>query len=116
MPPSVSLCTFHLGDFLFGVEATRVQEVLRGPKPAPVPLAPSWVAGQINLRGQVLTVLNLKKRMGLPEPEPGSAPYCVILKDRGECIGLLVDDIGDVMEPSPDSFEPPPVTIPAETP
>jgi purine-binding chemotaxis protein CheW len=114
MVPETSFCSFRLGDFLFGVQAGRVQEVLRGLPITPVPLAPPGVMGLLNLRGQVVNVLDLKKRLGLKETPAGQEPFCVILKDRDQWLGLLVDEIGDVLEPSPDSFEEAPANLNGE--
>ena len=110
-----SYCSFKLGDFLFGIETSRVQEVLRGFTVAPVPLASSWVAGLINLRGQVITVLDLKGRLGLAKDTEASPAFCVILKDQEEWIGLPVDAIGDVIQPPPGSFEEVPATLTGES-
>jgi purine-binding chemotaxis protein CheW len=115
LAPEISYCSFQLGDFLFGVETGRVQEVLRGFSVTPVPLAPVWVAGLINLRGQVVTVLDLKGRLGLAGNTEGAPPFCVILKDREEWIGLPVDGIGDVLEPPSGSFEEIPSTLTGES-
>jgi purine-binding chemotaxis protein CheW len=114
MLPEASFCSFRLGDFLFGVQAGRVQEVLRGVPVTPVPLAPPGLVGLLNLRGQVVNVLDLKKRLGLQETPPGQAPFCVILKDRSQWLGLLVDEIGDVLEPPAASFEEAPANLSGE--
>jgi purine-binding chemotaxis protein CheW len=114
MMAEIPYCSFHLGNFLFGLEAARVQEVLRGAPVTPIPLAAPGVVGMLNLRGQVVTVLDLKKRLGLEETGV-EAPYCVILKDRQEWMGILVDQIGDVLTPPVDSFEPTPVHLSGET-
>ncbi len=115
MAPETSYCSFQVGDFLFGVETGRVQEVLRGFSVTPVPLAPAWVAGLVNLRGQVVTVLDLKGRLGLTGDSGASPGFCVILKDREEWIGLPVDGIGDVLEPPSGSFEQVPATLTGES-
>jgi purine-binding chemotaxis protein CheW len=115
LAPETSYCSFRLGDFLFGVETSRVQEVLRGFSVTPVPLAPAWVSGLINLRGQVVTVLDLKGRLGLIRDAGASPLFCVILKDGEEWIGLPVDGIGDVLEPPSGSFEEVPSTLTGES-
>lgn len=104
-------CTFKLGGEWFGVEAGFVLEVLRTPGLSPIPLAPEPVAGLMNLRGQVLTVLNLRRRLGLPEQGPGKGAMTVILKSKGEWIGLEVDGIGDVLDAESRFFEEPPPTL-----
>jgi purine-binding chemotaxis protein CheW len=70
--------------------------------------------GLLNLRGQVVNVLDLKKRLGLKETPGGQAPFCVILKDRSQWLGLLVDEIGDVLEPPAASFEEAPANLSGE--
>jgi purine-binding chemotaxis protein CheW len=111
MAPETLYCTFRLGEFLFGVEAHRVQEVLRGLPMTSVPLSSPGVAGLLNLRGQVITILDLKKKLGLKEIISAPHPYCVILKDREEWMGLQVDEIGDVLEPPAGSFEEAPANL-----
>lgn len=104
MALETSYCTFRLGKFLFGVEASRVQEALRGAALSPVPLAPKEVAGLFNLRGRVVIALDLKERLGL-EKDGVPAPFSLIVKDQGEWLGLQVDEVGDVMQPPGELFE-----------
>lgn len=103
--------TFTLGDYLYGVEVGRVQEVLRYQQCTPVPLAPAEVGGLINLRGQVVTAIDLRTRMGLPSRLGTQEPMNVVVRINGEAVSLLVDVIGGVVNVGDDSFEPPPDTL-----
>lgn len=108
-------CTFHLGDLFLGVEVLRVQEVIRAQAMTRVPLAPSEVSGLINLRGQIVTALDLRRRLGLAERPQGVEPMCVVVRTEDGVVSLLVDEIGDVIEAAEDSFERPPETLAGPT-
>jgi len=102
--------TFELADHLYGVDVLRVQEVLRAPVRTRVPLAPPEVAGLVNLRGQVVLTIDLRTRLGLPPPATPPVMTVVVEVDD-EPVSLLVDEVGDVLECGPASFEPPPPTL-----
>jgi purine-binding chemotaxis protein CheW len=104
------LCTFYLDGMLFGIDVDAVQEVLRYQAMTPVPLAPTVVAGLINLRGQIVTALDLRRRLELPERPPDLLPTNVVLRSTTVGASLLVDRIGEVLEVDDESFEPPPET------
>lgn len=107
------VCTFIVDGLLFGVDVVQVQEVLRYQEMTPVPLACSVVSGLINLRGQIVTALDMRERLGLP-PRPADAlPTNLIIRDQQRVVSLLVDEIGDVVEVDADSFEPAPDTLSA---
>jgi purine-binding chemotaxis protein CheW len=90
-------CTFWVDGLFFGVAVSEVQEVLRYQHLTAVPSGPEAVHGLINLRGQIVTALDLRCRLGLaPRPED-TLPMNVIVRSRGEVVSLLVDDIGDVI-------------------
>lgn len=108
---AVQFSTFLLENQLFGVEVLRVQEVLRYQANSGIPLAPSYVAGLINLRGQIVTLLNLRKRLGLPEMKAGKMPMNVVVNSHEGPVSLMVDEIGDVLEVPRNLFEPPPPTM-----
>ncbi|HVN12202.1 MAG TPA: chemotaxis protein CheW [Kineosporiaceae bacterium] len=112
------LSTFTVGTHLFGVEVSLVQEVVRLHQMTPVPLAPPAIAGLINLRGDVLTAVDLRARLGLPAPEPVPAagsgmrePVNVVVRLDGEPVSLLVDEIGGVLDVSQVPFEQTPSTV-----
>ncbi len=104
-------CSFQLADQCFGVDVKRVQEVIRYQDMTEVPLAPSSVCGLINLRGQIVTAVDLRSKLGLPPREAGKLPMNVVIRADDGPVSFLVDQIGDVVEPSEQSFEPPPTTL-----
>jgi purine-binding chemotaxis protein CheW len=107
-------CTFYLDKLLFGVEVGKVQEVIRYQEMTPVPLAPPVVSGLINLRGQIVTALDLRRRLDMPEREAEKLPLNVVVRTGEEAVSLLVDEIGDVLEVDDDTFEAPPETLQGE--
>lgn len=108
---SKQYCTFFVDGQFFGVEVLNVQEVLRYQQMTGVPLAPPTVRGLINLRGQIVTAIDLRRRLELP-PRPGQdLPMNVVIRGEDGAISLLVDEIGDVVEINDDVFESPPETL-----
>ena len=105
-------CTFVLDGTLLGVPVDVVQEVLREQPTTPVPLAAPEVAGLMNLRGQIVTVIDLRVTLGLA-PRTGAHPVNVVIRTRDGVVSLLVDRVGDVLEPPDAAFEAPPDTVPA---
>ncbi len=103
--------TFYLDGHLFGVQVERVREVLRYHKMTAVPLAPEPVAGLINLRGEIVTALSARRRLGLPESGDDAQPMNVVLRTDNGVVSLLVDEIGDVLNVNQDDFEEPPETL-----
>ncbi len=104
-------CTFFLNGLYFGVEVTHVQEVLRHQPMTRVPLAPATVQGLINLRGQILTAIDLRRRLELPARTGERLPMNVVVRTADGAVSLLVDEIGDVVEIQEDIFERPPETL-----
>lgn len=104
-------CTFFVRGMLLGLEVTCIQEVIRYQPLTVVPLAPSVIAGLMNLRGQIVTAIDLRHRLGLPAREPGERPVNVVVRTAEGAVSLLVDEIGDVIEVDKDSFERPPETL-----
>jgi purine-binding chemotaxis protein CheW len=107
-------CTFTLDGLLFGVEVMKVQEVIRYLAMTRVPLAPSVVRGLINLRGQIVTAVDLRRRLGLRERPDDQSPMNVVVRTEDEAVSLLVDEIGDVREVEESAFERPPETLRGE--
>ena len=107
------LCTFFLQDLFFGVEVEKVQEVIRYQEMTRIPLSPKVVAGLINLRGQIVTAIDLRRQLELPARDAGQLPMNVVIRRDDGPISLLVDDIGDVVEVEEESFENPPDTLEA---
>jgi purine-binding chemotaxis protein CheW len=110
---SDQFCTFLLDGHLFGVPVETVQEVLRQQEMTVVPLAPTEVCGLLNLRGQIVTTIDLRVRLGLPAAPAGTARVNVVVRTPDGAVSLLVDQIGDVLEPAAASFEDAPDTVPA---
>ena len=106
-----SYCTFRVDDLYFGVEVRQVQEVIRYQPTTRVPLAPGVVQGLMNLRGQIVTALGLRNRLGLPAAEGDDKPMNVVIRTADGPVSLLVDEIGDVVQVDQDCFEPPPETV-----
>ena len=104
-------CTFFVQGLLFGVEVETVQEVIRHQEMTPVPLAPAVVAGLINLRGQIVTAIDLRRRLALRERSEGELPMNVVVRTCDGAVSLLVDEIGDVVEVHETDFEPPPENL-----
>jgi purine-binding chemotaxis protein CheW len=112
MSQARQLCTFVLGDLLFGVPVMKVQEVLRFQTMTRVPLASNVVRGLINLRGQIVTAIDVRARFGLPPLGDAQEPMNVVLSTGEGVVSLLVDDIGDVLEVHDSEFERAPETLP----
>jgi purine-binding chemotaxis protein CheW len=108
---SGQLATFRLDGDLYGVEVEHVQEVLRSQKLTRVPLAPPAVAGLINLRGQVVTAIELRERLGRPRRPEGTDAVVIVVRLHGEAVSLLVDSIADVVDVEAGDFEAPPDTL-----
>lgn len=105
------LCTFVLDRLLFAVDVERVQEVIRYQDTTPVFTAPDSVAGLINLRGQIVTAIDLRSRLGLPRRSDGILPMNIVVRTSDGAVSLLADEIGEVVEVDPDRFEPLPETV-----
>lgn len=110
---SVQFATFYFGEHFFGLPIEDVIEINRALDITPVPLAPEYVSGVVNLRGQILTAIHLGKRIGLDTS--GSRPLeklnNLIMGHREEPVSLLVERIGDVMAVPVDQIEAPPDLI-----
>ena len=89
----------------------KVQEILRFQEMTIVPLAPPVVSGLINLRGQIVTAINLRRRLDLKDCSTEQLPLNIIVRTSDETASLLVDEIGDVLEVSEEDFELPPDTL-----
>jgi purine-binding chemotaxis protein CheW len=105
------LSTFIVGRYLFGVDVTLVQEIMRVRSITPVPLSVPEIAGLINLRGEVLTAVDLRIRFGFDPAEGSSNPVNIVVRVDDEPISLLVDAIDGVVEVSELPFETTPSTV-----
>ena len=104
--------TFFVGDLFLGVEVQKVQEVLRYQRMTPVPRAARTIKGLINLRGQIVTAVDLRRYLQLDDAPPKSKlPINVVIRSEVGAVSLLADSIGDVIDVSKDTFEPLPETL-----
>ncbi len=107
-------CTFYLDGRLFGVEVLKVQEVVQLHETTEVPLAPPEVRGLMNLRGSIVSSIDLRRRFRLPAREEGLEPTHVVTQSGTGLVSLEVDRIGDVVEVTETQFERPPSTLSGE--
>ena len=111
MAQDQQFCTYYLGDMCFGVPVLSVQEVIRYQEMTQVPLAPRVVSGLINLRGQIVMAIDLRRRLGFDDRPDGQLPMNVVIRTEDGAVSLLVDEIGDVLDVNEDAYEEPPETI-----
>jgi purine-binding chemotaxis protein CheW len=111
MAQTHQFCTFYLDKLMFGVELEKVQEVIRYLEITEIPLAPRVVSGLMNLRGQIVTGIDLRRRLDLTDRPKEMHPMNVVIRSTDGAVSLLVDDIGDVVEVTEESFECPPETL-----
>ncbi len=110
---SKQVCTFTVGDLLFGIDVLVIQEVLRPQMMTRVPRAPSVIRGLINLRGQILTAIDLRERI-FPSPASAAATDSgmnIVVHLPDGAVSLLVDQVGEVLDLSEDRHEPPPAIL-----
>ncbi len=103
--------TFFLNNLFLGVEVLKVQEVIRYQEMTHVPLAPDMIEGLINLRGQIVTAIDLRRRFGFPKLAEGLRPMNVVIRCDDGAVSLLVDEIGDVIEVDEENCDRPPETV-----
>lgn len=111
MASAEQFCTFFLDGHFFGTPVPQVQEVIQYQVMTRVPLAPSVVSGMINLRGQIVPAIDLRRRLGLPDRPAGKLPMNVVVRTAEGAVSLLVDEIGDVIEVEAEALETPPETL-----
>jgi purine-binding chemotaxis protein CheW len=104
-------CTFHVDDLYFGVDVQEVQEVIRFQEMTRVPLAADAVQGLINLRGQIVPAIDMRRQLALPDRGAEDLPMNVVVRTDDGPVSLLVDEIGDVVEVDPETYEPRPETV-----
>jgi purine-binding chemotaxis protein CheW len=111
MASTKQMSTFYLDEHFFGVPVEQVQEVIRYLDMTHVPLVSGVVRGLINLRGQIVTALDLRRCLGMKERAAEQLPMNVVIRSEDGAVSLLVDEIGDVLDVDPDSVESPPETL-----
>lgn len=105
------LATFFVQDLFFGIDVLEVQEVLRYQPMTPVPQAPGVIEGLINLRGQIVTAIDMRRRLRLPPRAADQSPMNIVVRTADGAVSLLVDEIGDVLDVDESSFEQPPENL-----
>jgi purine-binding chemotaxis protein CheW len=108
VPGHGQFATFFAAGRFFGIDVLRVQEVLRCQPMTGVPLASEVIEGLINLRGQIVTAIDLRRRLGLAPRPAGELPMNLVVRTEDGAVSLLVDEIGDVLDVDPAAFERPP--------
>ncbi len=105
--------TLTVAGQLCGIPVLGVRDVLADQAIARIPLAPGEVAGSLNLRGRIVTAIDLRRRLDLPPADPGTRRMSVVTEQGGELYALLVDQVAEVMSLPASAFEPSPPTLPA---
>ncbi|MGA3028683.1 MAG: chemotaxis protein CheW [Bryobacteraceae bacterium] len=108
---TILLTTFFVRDALCALDAAGIQEVIRLGPVTPVRYAPDEVIGIVNLRGRIVTIVDLGLRLGFPKAVAGNDSRIFIIEDRNEFIGLLVDRVDEVVEVERDHWQPPPANV-----
>lgn len=103
--------TLTVGEQLFGIPVLTVRDILGPQQITRIPLAMPEVAGSLNLRGRIVTAIDLRRRLGLGFVQPGSRPMSVVVEQGGELYSLLVDQVGEVLSLPADQFEANPPTL-----
>lgn len=111
MSEEKQFCTFYLEGHCFGVNVLEVQEVFRYQEMTSVPLSPPTITGLINLRGQIITAIDLRRIMNLKDRDEDSMPMNVVVRTSDGVVSLLVDAIGDVLEVPQEMYEKPPENL-----
>lgn len=96
--------TMQLGEQWFGISVLNVQDVLRNLVVSPIPLAPNAVAGALNIRGRIVTAIDMRKRLNITGDTPDKMMF-VVVESKGELFALMVDKVGDVLSLSMRDFE-----------
>lgn len=102
--------TAHVGGQLFGIPVLAVRDILGPQRLASIPLAPPEIAGALNLRGRIVTAIDLRRRLGL-DPADRKSSMSVVVEHRGELYSLLIDEVGEVLSAPADAFERNPPTM-----
>jgi purine-binding chemotaxis protein CheW len=108
---SAQYSTFFVADLFFGVDVLRVQEVLRFQQMTRVPQAPDVIEGLINLRGQIVTAIDMRRRLRLPARAGDQTPMNIVVRSDDSAVSLLVDEIGDVVDVDEATYERPPENL-----
>lgn len=103
--------TFTVGGQACGVPVLAVRDVLGPQSITPIPLAPAEIEGAMNLRGRIVTAVDLRRRLGLPSRPEGKDPMSIVVEQGSELYAMLADEVGEVLPLSPSDCEPNPPTL-----
>jgi len=107
----IELATFYVGNALCGMDILKVQEINKLMEMTKVPQSPDYMLGILNLRGQIVTIIDLGQKLGLGAAELSGESRNIIINAPGEHVGLLVSRISDVVMADPDKIEPAPANM-----
>ncbi len=107
----LGLATFFIGNTCYGIDILAVQEIAKLTAVTPVPLTPGYVKGVLDLRGQIVTIINLAVRVGSGSEPDSDSGHIIMVAHENESVGLKVDRIGDVLSTSWDQVESPPANV-----
>lgn len=107
----MQLVSFRLAQEEYGIEITRIQEIILMGEITEMPQTPPYIRGLINLRSTVIPIVDLRLRFGLPSQEPTDETRIVVVNVRGKIIGIIVDAVSEVLRVGKDQIAPPPPTI-----
>lgn len=110
---SQQFVTAVVGGQLCGIAVLKVQDVIRTQRITRIPLAPAEIAGSLNLRGRIVTAIDMRVRLGLPRAAGASRDMSIVVEHHGELYSLMVDSVGEVLNLTPSAFERTPATIDA---
>lgn len=103
--------TFHLGETLLGISTQKIQEIIKVGNITQIPHAPSYILGILNLRGRIVTVVDLGSRLSLGDSQKDEQSRIIILDDIGESVGIMVDRVEDVIPVDSRDLRPPPANL-----
>ncbi len=106
-PKEIKLACFSLAGQNYAIDIMRIHQIIRPTKIRPLPRAPEFVEGVINLRGAVIPIIDLRKRFGV-EPDPEKEPRVIIVSVDKQVVGIVVDDVSEVISISREQVQPPP--------
>jgi purine-binding chemotaxis protein CheW len=106
--------TFKVKDQQFGLKAIEVRDVLRSPRITHIPLASREISGVINLRGHIVTAIDVRRRLGLSDRNVGDPTMSIVVERNGEQFCLITDGVGDVLAVDQAAIEPTPASVDAE--
>jgi purine-binding chemotaxis protein CheW len=108
---SIQLVSFRLAEEEYGIEITKVQEIILLGEITRVPQTPPYIKGLINLRSTVIPIVDLRLRFGLPQQDPTDATRIMVINVSGKTVGIIVDAVSEVLRISQDQIAPPPPTV-----